>query len=373
LRVFIWLTHRLVLIAALVLVAPVAVAVATSSKQINQTGYDIAFVAKRDAGNGIHVMRGDGANVTLVRTESTALLVPSSWSPDGKRIAYCAFGAEDEDLLKKYQIPIHFPLYVVNADGSGRERLLDVPVEPSFRWSPDGRRLVFSSGYEDPSLDNPLVRRGQQAGSVAIYVLDLQSRKTIRLTGLGQNRFASWSPDGLRIAFSGDTDAGNRDIHVIDADGNNLRRLTTETTVDVQPEWSPRGELIAYVAAPRPADRGTEGGVFVMKPDGSGARRIWAALASGGVWSPDGTDLLIHSSPSTLVDVATGAATKPLPQGALDGTFAPDGRSILYRLREEGPQAAWSIYAIDLQGQNGQRLTSSASTFSVSPLLRGAR
>jgi hypothetical protein len=62
-------------------------------------------------------MRGDGSGPTLVRPQSDALLLPSSWSHDGKRIAYSSFGPEDEELLKKFMAPMHLPLYVVNADG----------------------------------------------------------------------------------------------------------------------------------------------------------------------------------------------------------------------------------------------------------------
>lgn len=307
--------------------------------------------------------------MTLLRTESNALILSSSWSPDGKRIAYCAFGAEDEDLLNKYPLGMHFPVYVMNADGSDRERLLDVPAEPYFQWSPDASRLVFSSGYEQPGQP-----RNQR--SVGIYVFDVQTRRAVRLTALGQNSFPSWSPDGRRIVFSGEPDSQNSYIYAINPDGTNLQRLTT-TGIAVVPVWSPRRELIAYVNAPRPLQVGVESGVFVMRPDGSRPRRIWTGVAQSGSWSPDGSHLLIasglDSSPTTLVDMATGRGTELLPQGALDLTFAPDSRSILYKLSDAGPQGSWSIYKIGIQSRKVQKLTSSVSTFGVSPVLRALR
>jgi Tol biopolymer transport system component len=124
-------------------------------------------------------------------------------------------------------------------------------------------------------------------------------------------------------------------------------------------------DLIDWVAAPRPAQRGTEGGVFVMNPDGSGIRQISTDITSGVEWSPDGTHLLIRTA---LVNVVTGATTTQFQQLGLDATFAPDGRAILYRSREAGSPPAWSLSSVDLNGQNIQKLVPSISSFSVGPL-----
>ena len=206
--------RRLALIGAVSLLATFAPSVLASPPQADQTSYDIALVSERDDQRGIYVMRGDGSQGTLLLAERNVILLSSSWSPDGKKIAYFRFHAEDEELYKRYDLPFHFALYVMNPDGSDRERLLDVPVT-EFAWSPDSQRLVFSSGHEDPARDNPRVQANLEALSAAIYVLDLQNRTTRRLTSLGDNRFASWSPDGRRIVFSGgDTGAANRDIYI---------------------------------------------------------------------------------------------------------------------------------------------------------------
>src|SRR5687767_14510913 len=337
----------------------VAVALVVASPATNQPAYDIAVFAKGDAGEGIYVMRGDGSNAKLLRIEPGAMLTPASWSPDGKRIAYPWFDVGPDGRLKDLSLLMHTPLYIMNADGSGRERLPDIPVEMFFDWSPDGRRLAFSSGAEDPARKRSSDPMDLLSVQVAIYVLDLQTRKADRVTPFGQNRYPSWSPDGRRIVFSGETDR-NTDIYVVDADGQNLRRLTTEPTHDQGPEWSPKGDRIAYVA---PGRTGTANGVFVVNADGSGLRRVSSQQAEFVAWSPDGAYLLAGPS---LINAASGETTGPLPKGANDAMFTPDGRAILYRLRDAG-SPSWSLFSVDLQGQNAQRLTS-ATFFSVGPM-----
>ncbi|HUR21440.1 MAG TPA: hypothetical protein VMZ90_11565, partial [Vicinamibacterales bacterium] len=122
-----------------------------SSLSANQTTYDIAVVATGEGGEGIYVMPSDGSARKLLRAEFGALLTAASWSSDGKRIAYPWFDVGPDGRLADTSLPMHTPLFVVDADGSGRQRLLEMPVEPFFRWSPDGSRLAFSSAAEDPA------------------------------------------------------------------------------------------------------------------------------------------------------------------------------------------------------------------------------
>ena len=47
----------------------------------------------------------------------------------------------------------------------------------------------------------------------------------------------SWSPIGDRIAFESDR-SGNHDVYVMDFDGRNIRRLTSNAQIDGDPNWS---------------------------------------------------------------------------------------------------------------------------------------
>jgi TolB protein len=79
---------------------------------------------------------------------------------------------------------------------------------------------------------------------------------------------AAWSPDSRRIAFHSDRD-GEMEIYVMNADGTDTRRLTTNPTDDSYPSWSPDGKRIAFMRVVLGHNQ-----VFTMNADGSGARRL---------------------------------------------------------------------------------------------------
>jgi TolB protein len=47
-----------------------------------------------------------------------------------------------------------------------------------------------------------------------------------------------WSPDGSRIAFASNRD-GNENIYVMDSDGENAERITSDPGIESHPAWRP--------------------------------------------------------------------------------------------------------------------------------------
>jgi Tol biopolymer transport system component len=169
-------------------------------------------------------------------------------------------------------------IWVMNADGSGLIRLTTDPASDGRPdWSPDGRRIAFSSN-----------RVGPPGGPSDIWVMNADGSGQTRLTtDPADDSFPSWSPDGGRIAFETD-----EDIFVMNADGSGQSRLTTDPNSDIFPTWSPDGNRIAFSS-----DRSQPGtnnfDIWVMHVDGSGLVRLttdpggdfapsWQALPTGG-------------------------------------------------------------------------------------------
>ena len=106
----------------------------------------------------------------------------------------------------------------------------------------------------------------------------------------GIDKSPSWSPDG-RIAFASSRGNENTDIYVMNASGGNLRRLTNHTSQDGDPSWSPDGRSIAFFSLrdDSPEIAGINPEIYVMDADGDNVRRLtnhnaWDYVPS---WSPD--------------------------------------------------------------------------------------
>jgi WD40-like Beta Propeller Repeat len=95
-------------------------------------------------------------------------------------------------------------------------------------WSPDGSRIAFESDRD---------------GDMDIYVMDADDGEpVVQLTGADPAETAhdegpAWSPDGRRLVFTSGPDNLHGDIHVMDAAGTNVRRLTYTDARDESPDW----------------------------------------------------------------------------------------------------------------------------------------
>lgn len=216
-------------------------------------GTRIVFMSTRDGDPEIYVMNTDGGEQTRLTTSSSIDTNPV-WSPDGKQIAFVSDRDGNPDI------------FVINADGSEPRNLTQNP-ERDFdpAWSPDGTRIVFAS-YRDAPAD--------KSAANDLYSMNADGSEVTRLTDdLARNSAPAFSPDGTRIAFDYfdgggivDGDIAGGEIYLMNADGTNQQRLTSEETGGRHASWSADGARIAFASARN--DKSTFE-IFTIDPDGS--------------------------------------------------------------------------------------------------------
>lgn len=204
------------------------------------------------------------------------------WSPDGEKIAIVVHHKKDDIkgtkppiVVDRYQFKKdgydfieseNKHIHIMHLDKRGATQITNGNYDhvlPS--WSPDGKKLAFSSKRENPDKHN----------NWDIYIKDLEKNSTIKLTqhiGADSDPYSvsrpAWSPNGEKIAYvrSGDpnliwysisqiaiTDIKNRSTELIT---NHLDRNTSF------PMWSDDGSSLLFVIED---DRNSQLAVFKDK------------------------------------------------------------------------------------------------------------
>lgn len=125
-------------------------------------------------------------------------------------------------------------------------------------------------------------------------------------------------------------------------------------TADATPDWSPDGKQIAF------ASNRDGGGIFVVRPDGKGIRRVTATQGKAPEWSPDGKEIAFEAPDGLRVVAVTGkgehrvARVSSTGEQSMAPAWSPDGKRIAF-VREVS-DGSYVIFVVPSNGGVSRRL-----------------
>jgi dipeptidyl aminopeptidase/acylaminoacyl peptidase len=293
----------------------------------------VAYTVRRidveadESSTQIYMVSTNGEEVVQLTSNDYSAGSPR-WSPDGRYLGFIAAKGEGDDVKSQ--------VWLLDRRGGEASQYTSVDQGVGdFAWSPDSQKMLLmirdktaaelaaevadEAGEEAKPLPYVIDRLQFKQDGVPyldrsrthIYVWNGKDEKPLQLTfGDYDDADAVWSPDSNEIAFTSnrtdDPDGNeNSDIWVVSAEGDapirDPRRITSNQGSDSSPAWSNDGKHISYVT--------------VTEPD-----LIWYAT----------NHLAIASAAGGQERVLTAA----LDRNVGSPVFAPDDRSILFRLED---------------------------------------
>ena len=276
----------------------------SGSAGANVTGSVTDKVAKR-------VLLSNSYTGTNLRRQAHAFANDIVFAITGKKgigLTQIAFKAQQPDGTGE--------IYVSDFDGNNPQAVThDNAIVSKPSWAP-GRLALYYNSYK---LENP-----------DIFSSDLSTGQRRVVASYGGSNFSpAASPDGSKVAMILSKD-GRPDVYVSNADGSNLKRLTTGVE-DSSPCWSPDGQWICFATKINALRR-----LAKVPADGGAVQVISTAGAPNPTepdWSPDNKWIAFTSQTSEFdicVMPADGSAPPTVLVRGQDPSWSPNSRTLIF-------------------------------------------
>ncbi len=266
-------------------------------------------------------------NLTIEKLYMTRQVGGSTWSPDGKTVAFISNLSGRNNL------------WLVPSEGGWPTQLtVSDQRQTGPTWSPDGKWIAYTSDYDgDEQWD--------------IFLVSPKTGQVVNVTNTRQisEENPVWSPDGRYLAYLVKPKTSSVfEIDVYDTVLREVKHLTTGTAKDLfnsESLWSKDGKFIFYSQSQA---KGTDSNIFVADV-GTAASKLLTphrgekAYQSNDV-SPDGKYLLITSNAGNGYDNAGLLEIASMKihwitddKWEISGaSFTPDGKSLVYTANIDG-------------------------------------
>ena len=194
----------------------------------------VSHFTNEDATSRIYILPLSGGTPRLVTEKGPSYL--HGWSPDGKRVAYCA------ERNGQYDI------YTISVDGGEETQLTDLPgLDDGPEYSPDGKYIWFNS---------------VRSGLMQVWRMEADgSNPTHMVQEESNDWFPHVSPDNQWVVYiaykKGDVEPGdhpankNVELRLIPSTGGESKTIVSlfggQGTINVN-SWAPDNRTIAFVS-----------------------------------------------------------------------------------------------------------------------------
>lgn len=270
-----------------------------------------------------HIWRADISGDNLIKlTNSENGETNATWSPDGSTIAFLSKRGTNEESQ----------IYLINNAGGEAYQLSHHKTAPGkIQWAPDGLSIYFTASEpktkeekKKDKLDDDVYAYDENYKLTHLWRIGLNDSTATRITegdySVNNYVVSPWSnkiiiSKGISPLFN---DSDKNELWIMDADGENQTRLTTNNVSESGPELSPDGKQVLFIAnANENFDFYYNDKLFVIPAAGGSPKLLTKGLpyeVNEAHWSKDGKTIYMLLNTGLEAElyaltIATGKST----------------------------------------------------------------